>query len=515
MATENGTPPAGTGSVLLDHGSSERRLHRALYVLRYLRAVSLNITLVAAAVALSGAFGLSGLYPVADNILSALDAQLDPQLVGALPGWLVPTTIAVMVLLMTGFFVWTFFSIVRLWRWALRFQAAIAVAIAVFWTYNDSMLRTLGFGLRAMDPLFAGLAVLASVVVFVVAMDIAFALGAASFARDDASFRAAFDRRLIRSRWTALNRFLDFPRTPLRSWRVGLAWGLDAAAALILVASVVYLLSVGSVQNKLSTLEGVCGVDRIAACRAQSRAEALEIIAWMGIALIGLKGAGLLQSLSRMLGAVGVDRALDRPEAAFLLYLRPFDADDVALPKPRLPFLSAVFAFRPFPARVEEELFDVSDGFLPLIAVGKPGSRAQGRSAHRAFLDDADWRDFVRDKIRRAAGVAILLKDTEGVRWELSTLLAEGAATRTLFLFDPAARDEAVWRRLAGEALDALRGAGLVAPDFRFRSRALGFWLTEDGVVEIRNPGWSATSYRTAFSEFLGARLADRMRERS
>ena len=75
----------------------------------------------------------------------------------------------------------------------------------------------------------------------------------------------------------------------------------------------------------------------------------------------------------------------------FVLYLRPFDSDDVVLPTPRLPPLGRLFSFREPAVRVEEELFDVADGYRPLIAVGKPGGGREtpGGVASRDYLDDS------------------------------------------------------------------------------------------------------------------------------
>ena len=100
---------------------------------------------------------------------------------------------------------------------------------------------------------------------------------------------------------------------------------------------------------------------------------------WMLASLVGVKAAGLMQSAAKRLGGLSVSDVLKSPDERFVLYLRPFDTDDVILPKPRLPFLSRFLTLRPFPVRVEEELFDVADGDRPLIAVARPGPTPSGR----------------------------------------------------------------------------------------------------------------------------------------
>lgn len=100
-----------------------------------------------------------------------------------------------------------------------------------------------------------------------------------------------------------------------------------------------------------------------------------------------------------------------------------------------MPVLSAAFSFRPFPTRMEEELFDVADGYRPLIAVGKPGDDHTGGRAYRIYLSDDEWRDFVIEKVRASEAIAIVLNDTEGVRWELECLLAEDAVKTELSIY--------------------------------------------------------------------------------
>jgi len=179
----------------------------------------------------------------------------------------------------------------------------------------------------------------------------------------------------------------------------------------------------------------------------------------------------------------------------------------VILPKPLLPLLSSLLSFRPFPVRIEEELFDVADGYRPLIAVGKPGGakEIQGGLAYRTFLEHADWKEYVAEKIRRAEKIVVVVKDSEGVRWELSRILREGAAPKTLFLYDPAIRTSADWEGLAKMWLPLLEEAGLAPRRLDLQSRPIGFYFDGDTMIEIVNAHRTATSYRTAFSCFLSA----------
>jgi hypothetical protein len=229
----------------------------------------------------------------------------------------------------------------------------------------------------------------------------------------------------------------------------------------------------------------------------------------MLLAMAGVAAASLLQSSAKRLGGLSIADVLKRPDDRFLLYLRPFDTDDVILPKPLLPLLSSLLSFRPFPVRIEEELFDVADGYRPLIAVGKPGGpkEALGGLAYRTYLDNSEWQGYVADKIRRAERIVVVVKDSEGVRWELARVIREGAALKTLFFVDPAIRTSADWQALANMLIPLLQTARLAPPDLDFDSRPIGFFFAGGRMVQVVNDNRTATSYRTAFSHFLAAPL--------
>jgi hypothetical protein len=188
-----------------------------------------------------------------------------------------------------------------------------------------------------------------------------------------------------------------------------------------------YLLTVGATSNKLAALATICNDSVMAECVAISAACARQVPLWLLLALAGVKVAGLLQSTAKRLGGLSVSDVIRKSDERFVLYLRPFDADDVILPKPRLPLLSRLFSFTPFPVRIEQELFDVADGYLPLIAVGKPGEKTmRGGVAYRTYLDDSEWHEYVTTKIRAADRIVIVLKGTNGVRWEFGRVISEG-----------------------------------------------------------------------------------------
>ena len=214
---------------------------------------------------------------------------------------------------------------------------------------------------------------------------------------------------------------------------------------------------------------------------AHSRFEAMKIVFLLPCALGGVKLAALPQSTAKKLGGLSVSDLIKNHGDTFVLYLRPFDLDDVILPKPRLPLGSRLFMLRPYPVRIEEELFDVADGYRALIAVGKPGGAKaiHGGMAYRAFLRDSEWQGYVAKRIRRAERIVMVLKNTSGVRWEFERIVDEGAVSKTPFLFHPEVRDSEGWESVEKMTVGAMGTAGrcpallcfLFSADRIFRSK--------------------------------------------
>ena len=126
--------------------------------------------------------------------------------------------------------------------------------------------------------------------------------------------------------------------------------------------------------------------------------------------------------------------------------------------------------------------------------------------AYREYLSNDDWQAYIEDKIQKAERIVMLLNTTDGVLWELNHALALGAGPKTLFLFDPKARDTEAWRSIKDAIVPNFTRAGLMPPKFSFRSQAIAFYFISGEVVEIENCNWSVSSYRTAFSHFLAER---------
>jgi hypothetical protein len=490
--------------IVLRQTESELRLHRVLYVLKYMRAMILNLTLIVLAVGVYVFFGVGGLYPMAEDTVNALRAQAaaQPEMFSA--GFQYTMLIFVSTFGI-AFFVWMYLSITRVKRKALKFQSVFFLIAAA----GSPLLFVpqIVFAIDKLDPLFSGLAVLYAIFAVWMSVDLGIALWRVARSPDVSSFVATLDPRLTRGPWDLINKLLDLPRTPLQTWRVGCAYLMAFAGSVVVIACVVYLLSLGSIYNKLGQLVAACSAVDIPVCKLQSTAWAREIGMRLVLALIGLRIGLLIQESARRLASLSVTDVL-RGGRPFVLYLRSFDSDDVILPKPRMPLLSKLVYFRPFPVRIEEELFDVTDGYLPLIAIGKPGADRlpRGGMASRAHLEDQAWQDYVLERIREAQSVVMVLNTTPGVLTELSMLLNEKVSAKTLFLFDPAARERTAWRSISDRIVARFAQAGLLELDFQFDGQPIAFYFRGAQLVQVENTNWSTTSYRTVVSSYLSER---------
>jgi hypothetical protein len=343
----------------------------------------------------------------------------------------------------------------------------------------------------------------------VVVADLSIGLWKVATSPDVYSFVAILDPRLTTGIWAYVNKLLDLPRTPLRTCRSGAAYLLSFGSYILLIASLMYFFTFGSIQSKLFELRAACNQkpESMPLCAMQSSA-LRHIAPWLILAFIGVRLAIVVQSRSRKLGSLSVREALGDSKQRYILYLRSFTSDEIILPKPRLPLLSKVLSLRPFPVHLEEELFDVTDGYLPLIAVGRPGGNQEliGGLAYREYLKDENWQTYVREKIVAADSIVLLINSTGGVLWELESVISHSAFSKTLFLIDPRAKDNEVWRGLTKLIIPKFARANVLAPDFQFAGHPIGFYFSGDGLVEIENTNWSATSYRTAFSHYLSER---------
>src|SRR5262249_52377260 len=142
---------------LIAQTESELRMHRILYLLKYLRAMILNSILVIVSVVLYIFVGVSGIYPVAEDSVNALRAQMTQYQQRGSPfgGNFHVIIMFFTFIFLPCLFVWIYLSITNVWRKSLKAQTIVCIASILFapvfmWPY-------LTFSTQNFDPLFTAL----------------------------------------------------------------------------------------------------------------------------------------------------------------------------------------------------------------------------------------------------------------------------------------------------------------------------------------------------------------------
>jgi hypothetical protein len=114
----------------------------------------------------------------------------------------------------------------------------------------------------------------------------------------------------------------------------------------------------------------------------------------------------------------------------FTLLLRAF-SDDVMIvdrtPSTPIGFLTE--------NRLETWIVDALRPIGPVVAVGLPGEQLPHTGAARLYLDHEVWQERVRSLIGRARATVVVVGESEGVWWEIETVLRTAAATRLALVF--------------------------------------------------------------------------------
>ncbi len=135
---------------------------------------------------------------------------------------------------------------------------------------------------------------------------------------------------------------------------------------------------------------------------------------------------------------------------------------------------------------IEKQAWD----YGPLITVGEPGVIRHGGGALREHFPDDEWQKRVDEWMKAARFVVVMVNWTEGLRWEIANILAQGYSAKTIFLVPPAKDRAARWRFLA-KFQNAPWSGGRVLEEIDC-GRALGFYGTDkdQGVVLQSEHDW-------------------------
>jgi hypothetical protein len=232
-----------------------------------------------------------------------------------------------------------------------------------------------------------------------------------------------------------------------------------------------------------------------------TRDEVLLLVVALSGPLIALALGRSFFAIARALRRIALRRSLRSADAARrddsrppVLFLRSFRDDQVKLSGARLPFQLRFFDPGTEAGTLEALLLRVMTPVGPVIAIGNPSDPIPPLGAARSYLADRQWQDVVRNLIREARLVVVGLDDTQGLRWELSEIAAQGAFEKTLVIVPP---------QLAGKgerAFGLLSEAGLVPTSIATRvGYVIAFlFVRGESVLALKSNGVSELEYDVA-----------------
>lgn len=179
------------------------------------------------------------------------------------------------------------------------------------------------------------------------------------------------------------------------------------------------------------------------------------------VVLIGLVAATRpLLRLTRRL-AVHSEREVRRNDPRPpVLYLRAFAIDDEG--REDLPVSGVTSALGALRSCIylmlglegltyEEELERVFNNVGPLVAIGRPDERLAPAGAARFYATPEQWQDEVMQRLSTARAVIVRFGRSEGVRWEIETVLRTADPRRILFVLPNAATAKVAHQQAVAE----------------------------------------------------------------
>lgn len=155
-----------------------------------------------------------------------------------------------------------------------------------------------------------------------------------------------------------------------------------------------------------------------------------DTILFLVLCVVAPLAGGRLYVLGKELGARSAASAMALDPRPPILYLRSFQ-DDRVTAKGR-EFASIVggsglltllgLVTLTLTETEEEQLAKALKRAGPVIAIGQPGEPLPGLGAARAYLNNADWHEWVHQYMSKAQLVVLRAGDTDGLWWELGSV---------------------------------------------------------------------------------------------
>lgn len=227
----------------------------------------------------------------------------------------------------------------------------------------------------------------------------------------------------------------------------------------------------------------------------------------LAVLVAGMALAGLPRRFARRLARVSVENLLAADRRTPILFLRSFRDDQVQLTWRRRSRIRKLFAFGEPSPTVDNVLLDEATPWGPVEAIGVPG-KPPPFGAARTFVSDDEWQPTVQRLASAADAIAIVLDETEGVRWEMAHIKQSEYQRKTVFLLPPnLARPETAAQFFHHEP----HGDGAIggsAPAGWLPDHCIGWYHPKDGrTVILTSKTASAPSYIIALRLFRASEI--------
>ncbi len=173
---------------------------------------------------------------------------------------------------------------------------------------------------------------------------------------------------------------------------------------------------------------------------------------WFWLAVMGICGGALGLRRSRQYLAPNAEQLLQRDSRPPVIYLRPFDADDIDPDPPdQFEYLYGEGTFEEAFGASEEEQLAVSMNELgPFVAIGKPYDLLPKLGAARIRVSDEQWKAKVSEWVSHAQLIVLRIGFTKGVEWEVAHIVEHASPEKLVLLlpFTPATGYETFRERM-------------------------------------------------------------------
>lgn len=173
---------------------------------------------------------------------------------------------------------------------------------------------------------------------------------------------------------------------------------------------------------------------------------------WFWLAVLTICGGALGLHRSRQYLAPNAEQLLQRDPRPPVVYLRPFDADDIDPDPPnQYEYLYGEGTFEEaFGASEEEQLAVCMNELGPFVAIGKPYDLLPKLGAARIRVSDQQWKAKVTEWVSRAQLIVLRIGFTKGVEWEVAHIVEHAPPEKLVLLlpFTPATGYETFRERM-------------------------------------------------------------------